>query len=182
MGEEGGNCLSDSAPRKKLGADHLRLRSPVSGAVLDRHQVNTPPSAGISLQILQASLRSLPLFFTRKLRALIQPPVKHRQTQLVSLNPLVRCSGAQGMGRTYRRTYGRNAGSAGSVEQRGSWGTLESLGLPAMSQIHVGQGAEPSLLRATVYPYTSYYLLLQVKLQGRELPRFTRYRQSQTRL
>lgn len=153
MGEEGGNCLSDLAPGKKLGADHLRLRSPVSGAVFDRQQVNTPPSAGISLQILQASLRSLPLFFTQKLRALIQPPVKHRQTQLVSLNPLVRCSGAQGRGQTYRRTYGRNAGSAGSVEQRGSWGTLESRSTWGRVQSHLCSGP-PSTL---TLPIISFY-------------------------
>ena len=118
------------APRKKLGAEHLRLLSPFSRAVFDRQKVD--PS--VFPCKFRASLWSPPLLFKQKLQSLIKPPVKYRQMQLVSLKPLTRHSGAQGVGWTA-------AGSAGQQNREGA-----------------GDIADPhhrckqSVLRATVQP------------------------------
>ena len=119
--------------RRKLGADHFRLRSPSRRAVSDRR----PSTCQHFLARSQGLPLESPLVLQTETQSLIKPPVQNRQMQLVSLKPLTRRS-APG----HRRG---DAGQAGSVERQGA---AVSAG---PGQIHSGRsslcsGPRPSLM------------------------------------
>lgn len=142
------------APRKMLGADHFRLRSPFSRAAFDRQKVDPsvfPCKFG-------ASLWSPPSLFKQKLQSLTKPPVKYRQMQLVSLKPLTRHSGAHTAGEMDGCRLCRPA------EPGGSWGhcRLTSQGASSLC---------PGPQSRLKLPIT-HFAGQKMKLQGRELPKF----------